>query len=112
MRPSRRAALGALTAASYSRVRGANDRVRLGFIGYGLIGNQQVSQFSKQPDAECAAVAEVRAGRPDEGATACRGRLPKPDRLDRDTRIRLEEANVEKCLQYAAADLRTKRPAA
>jgi predicted dehydrogenase len=74
MQPSRRAVLGALTAASYSRILGANDRVQLGFIGYGLIGKQHVSDFSKQPDAECAAVAEAHSGRLDEGVTACGGR--------------------------------------
>jgi len=40
MHSSRRVFLGAVTAASYSRVLGANDRVQVGFIGYGLIGPQ------------------------------------------------------------------------
>ena len=79
MNPTRRAMLGALTAASYSRILGANDRVRLGFIGYGLIGKQHVSDFRKQPDVDCAAVAEVHTGRLDEGVTACGGRA-KPYR--------------------------------
>src|SRR5450759_3864414 len=79
MNPTRRAVLGALTAASYSRILGANDRVRLGFIGYGLIGKQHVSDFRKQSDVDCAAVAEVHAGRLDEGTTACGGRA-KPYR--------------------------------
>src|ERR1035441_4719525 len=73
MNPTRRAMLGALTAASYSRILGANDRVRLGCIGYGLIGKQHVSDFRKQPDVDCAALAEVHAGRLDEGITACGG---------------------------------------
>jgi predicted dehydrogenase len=79
MNPTRRAVLGALTTASYSRILGANDRVRLGFIGYGLIGKQHVSDFRKQPDADCAALAEVHTGRLDEGITACGGRA-KPYR--------------------------------
>ena len=73
MRTNRRQFLGALTAASYARVSGANDRVQLGFIGYGLIGKQHVGDFRKLPDVDCAAVAEVHAGRLDEGATACGG---------------------------------------
>jgi predicted dehydrogenase len=71
MRTNRRQFLGALTAASYTRVSGANDRIQLGFIGYGLIGKQHVADFRKLPDVDCAAVAEVHAGRLDEGATAC-----------------------------------------
>src|SRR3954470_5169384 len=71
MRTNRRQFLGALTAASYARVSGANDRVQLGFIGYGLIGKQHVGDFRKLPDVDCAAVAEAHAGRLDEGASAC-----------------------------------------
>ena len=62
MGTNRRQFLGALTAASYARVSGANDRVQLGFIGYGLIGKQHVGDFRKLPDVDCAAVAEVHAG--------------------------------------------------
>src|SRR5450759_2535414 len=35
----------ALTAASYNRVLGANDRVGVGFIGFGLIGKQHIYNF-------------------------------------------------------------------
>ena len=53
---SRRTLLGggaaaALSAASYRRVLGANDRVGLGFIGFGLIGKRHVLDFRDQPDA-------------------------------------------------------------
>jgi hypothetical protein len=46
---TRRAFMGAaaLTAASYKRVLGANDRVGIGFIGFGLIGKQHVADFKK-----------------------------------------------------------------
>ena len=71
MQTTRRRFLGALTAASYARVAGANDRVQIGFIGYGLIGKQHVSDFRKLADVDCAAVAEVHSGRLDEGASAC-----------------------------------------
>ena len=70
MRTTRRGFLGALTAATYARVAGANDRVQLGFIGYGLIGKQHVLDFRKLADVDCAAVAEVHAGRLDAGASA------------------------------------------
>ncbi|HUK19451.1 MAG TPA: Gfo/Idh/MocA family oxidoreductase [Bryobacteraceae bacterium] len=91
MEPSRRAILGALTAASYARVLGANERVQLGFIGYGLIGKQHVSDFSKQPDADCAAIAEVHAGRLDEGVTACGGRA----KAYRDFRKLLDDKSLD-----------------
>ena len=45
-------AAAALSAASYGRVIGANDRVGLGFIGFGLIGKRHVLDFRDQPDVE------------------------------------------------------------
>src|SRR5262249_32986069 len=53
----------ALTAASYERVSGANGRVGVGFIGFGLIGKRHVLDFKEQPDAALVAVAEVHRGR-------------------------------------------------
>ena len=54
---SRRAVIGggaaaALSAAAYGRVLGANERVGLGFIGFGLIGKRHVLDFKDQPDAD------------------------------------------------------------
>ena len=91
LRSSRRAFLAAATAASYSRILGANDRVQLGFIGYGLIGKQHVSDFKKLPDAELAAVAEVHQGRLDEGVTACGGSA----RSYRDFRKLLDNKDIQ-----------------
>jgi predicted dehydrogenase len=68
------AATGFLTAASYRRVLGANDRVRVGFIGIGLIGKRHLLDFMAQPDAEVAAISEVCDERLREGlSTAGRG---------------------------------------
>jgi predicted dehydrogenase len=53
----------ALTAASYQRVWGANERVGVGFIGFGLIGKRHVLDFKEQADAALVAVAEVHRGR-------------------------------------------------
>jgi predicted dehydrogenase len=67
------AAAGAmtLTASSYSRVVGANERVGVGFIGFGLIGKRHVLDFKEEKDATLVAVAETHAGRLAEGrATA------------------------------------------
>jgi predicted dehydrogenase len=62
-----------LTAASYGKVRGANERVGIGFIGYGLIGKRHVLDFQEQPDTNLVAVAEVHRGRLDEARTLIGG---------------------------------------
>lgn len=38
---------------------GANDRIQVGFIGYGLIGRQHVYDFKNQKDVDPAAMSEV-----------------------------------------------------
>src|SRR6516162_4065008 len=68
---SRRSLLGggaavALSASAYDRVLGANDRIGLGIIGFGLIGKRHVLDFRDQPDTDLVAVAEVHRGRLDE----------------------------------------------
>ncbi len=70
---SRRTFLGSLTAASYSRILGANERVRIGLVGYGLIGAFHAGTFKKQPDADLAAVCDVYQPRVDAGVAACGG---------------------------------------
>jgi predicted dehydrogenase len=52
-----------LTAAAYDRVRGSNERLGVGFIGFGLIGKRHVLDFKDQPDANLVAVAEAHSGR-------------------------------------------------
>ena len=49
----------ALTAVSYNRVLGANDRIGLGFIGFGLIGKQHVADFKKFNDVNLVALSET-----------------------------------------------------
>ena len=55
-----------LTAASWRRVSGANERIGVGYIGYGLIGKRHLLDFQDRPDAVNLAIAEVHAGRRDE----------------------------------------------
>jgi predicted dehydrogenase len=55
-----------LSAASWQRVYGANERVGVGFIGYGLIGKRHVLDLQEQKDADLVAVAEAHRGRRDE----------------------------------------------
>lgn len=66
----RTSAVLTMTAASYSRVLGANDRVGVGVIGYGLIGKTHVGTFTKVPGSAVVAVADCHAKRADEGAAA------------------------------------------
>src|SRR5262245_4766504 len=53
--------LGASTALSASRVVGANDRVRLGFIGLGNRGDQVLDAFLPHKDAQVVAVCDIYA---------------------------------------------------
>jgi predicted dehydrogenase len=52
-----------LTAAGYQRVIGANERIGVGFLGYGLIGKRHVLDFQEQTDVNIVAVAEAHHGR-------------------------------------------------
>ena len=49
----------ALTAASYNRILGANERIRVGFIGVGNRGSQLMLNFMDNADAEIAALCDV-----------------------------------------------------
>lgn len=67
-KPSRRkfvqagaAGVAAATAVSSSRAAGANDRIRLGFIGVGNRGDQVLDAFLTHKDAEVVAVADIYA---------------------------------------------------
>ena len=53
-------AAGLATAASYSRILGANDRVRLGYIGVGNRGDQVHEGFLEHGDCQTAAVCDLR----------------------------------------------------
>ena len=68
---TRRGFLGtmtAVTAASYNRVLGANDRVGVGFIGFGLIGKQHITNFKNSfPDVDRVAMCDVYKPRLEEG---------------------------------------------
>jgi predicted dehydrogenase len=48
------------TAASYSRILGANDRVRMGYIGLGNRGDQVHDAFLEHGDAQTVAVCDLR----------------------------------------------------
>jgi predicted dehydrogenase len=48
-----------LKAASYGRIAGANDRIRVGFIGVGNRGSQLLQIFMEQPDVDVAALCDI-----------------------------------------------------
>ncbi len=81
----------ALTAASWNRVYGANDRVSIGIIGYGLVGERHTIDFQEQPDAQVVAVAEAHRGRAGEAAKVLGGDI----RQYRDFRKLLENRDVD-----------------
>ncbi|MEZ5352124.1 MAG: Gfo/Idh/MocA family oxidoreductase [Bryobacteraceae bacterium] len=91
MRTTRRTFATALTAAAYQRVSGANDRVGVGFIGYGLIGAQHVFDFKNQKDVDMVAMSDCYQPRLDQGAAACGG---KPKTF-RDFRKLIDDKDVQ-----------------
>ena len=48
-----------LTAAQYARAQGANEKVRLGFIGVANRGGQLISAFLKHDDCEIVGLSDV-----------------------------------------------------
>jgi predicted dehydrogenase len=48
-----------ISAKSYARIIGANEKVRVGFIGVGNRGTQVLHEFMNEPDCEVAALADV-----------------------------------------------------
>jgi predicted dehydrogenase len=68
------AAALALPAAAYSRVPGANDRVGVGFVGYGLMAKKHVATFRAVGGSDVVALSEVHRGRLEEGVAAAGGK--------------------------------------
>ena len=60
-------ALG-VTALSASRVLGANERINVGLIGFGLIGRFHLAALKAQPDVQVTAISEAHQGRLEQGA--------------------------------------------
>lgn len=56
-----RGTAAAVTAASYSRILGANDRINLGVIGCGDRGNLDMTQFLQNPAVQVTALSDVYA---------------------------------------------------
>src|SRR4051812_32631269 len=82
---------GTLSAASYGRVLGANERVGVGYIGFGLIGKRHVLDFKGQPDVDSVAVAEAHRGRLEEATSVIGGSV----RGYRDFRKLLDDRDIQ-----------------
>jgi predicted dehydrogenase len=85
------AGITALSAASWNRVLGANDRINVGVIGFGLIGRIHTHSFMEQPDVRITALAETYAPRLEAGASTVGSGVAKY----RDFRKVLEDKNVD-----------------
>jgi predicted dehydrogenase len=80
-----------LTAASWRRVWGANERIGIGLIGYGLIGQSHLANFKAQSDVNMVAVAEAHRGRLEAAAAAIGGNVARYG----DFRKLLDDKNVD-----------------
>ena len=84
-----------ITAASYQNILGANDRVRVGNIGIGLIGKRHLLDFLSQPDCEIAAISETYEPRLAEGIeTAAEKQKTKPEGF-KDFRRMLDRKDID-----------------
>lgn len=84
-------AAAGVTALSAGRVFGANERVNVGLIGFGLIGRFHMAALKQQPDVQITAVCDAHRGRVDQAAEMAGGNPAKY----RDFRKLLEDKNVD-----------------
>ena len=63
----------ALTATTYGRISGANERIGVGFVGYGLMAKKHVATFRAAAGCDVVAVSETHRGRLEEGIAAAGG---------------------------------------
>src|SRR6478736_6972398 len=69
------AAAGALATLANKKAVAANEKIGVGFIGYGLIGKRHVLDFRDQPDVNIVAVAECHEGRLNEAKSLIGGKV-------------------------------------
>jgi predicted dehydrogenase len=81
----------AATASRQASAVAANEKINVGFIGYGLIGKRHVLDFRDQPDVNITAVAECHEGRLNEAKTLIGGGV----KAYADFRRLLEDKNVD-----------------
>jgi predicted dehydrogenase len=85
-----RGAAVTMTAASYSRVMGANGKIRYGIIGAGDRGQHDMDMFTTNKDVDVAAVCEVYAAKIDQVKT----KFPNAKSF-KDHRLLLEQKDID-----------------
>src|SRR4030095_2387339 len=74
---------------------GANDKIRLGLIGCGGMGSGDLQCFFRNPEVDCAIIADVDASHLAKGVELCdKHSRPKPDTV-RDFRRVLDRKDVD-----------------
>ena len=68
-------AAAAVSASVYGNAFGANERIGVGVIGFGLIGRIHLRNFKAQPDVNLVAVAETYRPRLEAAAAMCDGKV-------------------------------------
>src|SRR5262249_17970645 len=89
------AGAGVLSASAYHKVLGANERVRVGFLGIGLIGNRHLRDFLAQPDVEAAAICEVYEPRLREGVATVEEKSGKKPEGFKDFRRMFDRKDID-----------------
>jgi predicted dehydrogenase len=84
-------AAAGLTALSAGRVWGANERINVGLIGFGLIGRFHLAAIQAQPDACVTAVCDAHKGRVEQAAEMAGGAVARHG----DFRRLLDDKNVD-----------------
>src|SRR5215510_9187012 len=84
-------AAGATATVLARRSVSANEKINVGFIGYGLIGKRHVLDFRDQPDVNITAIAECHEGRLNEAKSLIGGAV----RGYRDFRKLLDDKEVD-----------------
>jgi predicted dehydrogenase len=93
----------ALAAFPSMRVLGANDRIRIGLIGAGDRGMQDLTDALKQPNIECVAVADTYSRRRD----LAKARVPGIDTYDDPMRL-LERKDIDAVINATPMHLHAK----
>ena len=89
------AGAGLLSATAYRNVLGSNERVRVGFIGIGLIGKRHLLDFLACQDVEVAAICEVYEPRLREGVSTVAEKSGKEPDGYKDFRRMLERKDID-----------------
>src|SRR5947208_6808300 len=85
----------ARTAASNSRVLGANDRVRVALIGCGGMGRGDLKDFLRVKNVECVALSDVDDEQSDKALKATEEQVSRRPAVTRDFRKVLDQKDID-----------------